>query len=451
MNPRKLFGTDGIRGSADAPPLDDTTVRAIGRSLARVLAAGLGRAPRIVSGRDTRESGPRIEAALAAGIRDEGGAMDSAGVITTPGVACVTRLEGYDAGVVLSASHNPYRDNGIKIFSPTGKKLDDEAEAEIERLVPELTAPVSAGGLAPEPLEPDPRHAERYLDYLRSEAAAGLDLTNFTLAVDCAHGASYALAPRLFESLGATVHVIGAEPDGRNINEGCGSLHLEQLSAQVTAFGVDLGVAFDGDADRALFVDGSGVPVDGDAVMYALAVDMDARGQLNGRRVVATVMSNVGLEVALRERGLDMVRTAVGDKNVLDELLRSGASLGGEQSGHVIFPEISLAGDGMITALEVLGAMRRAGRPLAELVAGIQRYPQVLINVPVREKRPFESVPEIASAAAEVEQELAGSGRLLLRYSGTENLARVMIEGRDAGDIAAQAERIAAAIRAGLQ
>jgi phosphoglucosamine mutase len=449
MNPSKLFGTDGIRGSAGEPPLDDATVRAIGRALSRVLAAQLGRAPRVLCGRDTRESGPRIEAALAAGIREEGGAIDTAGVITTPGVACVTRLEGYDAGVVISASHNPYRDNGLKFFSPSGKKLDDGAEAEIERLVPTLLAPASDAvfGL----LEPEPRHAERYLDYLRSEAAAGLDLSGLTLAVDCAHGAAYALAPRLLESLGATVCAVGIEPDGRNINEGGGSLHLEHIGARTVECGASLGIAFDGDADRVLFVDGSGSPIDGDGVMYALAVDMDARGVLNNRRVVATVMSNVGLEIALRARGVDLTRTAVGDKSVLDELLRSGASLGGEQSGHVIFPAISLAGDGMITALEVLGAMRRAGQPLAELVAGMPRYPQVLVNVPVREKRPFDAVPEIAAAAAQVERELAGSGRLLLRYSGTENLARVMIEGSDATGIAAQAERIAAAIRAGLQ
>lgn len=451
MADTKLFGTDGIRGRAGEYPLDDATMFAAGRALARTLAADLGRAPRVLCGRDTRESGPQIEAALSAGVRAEGGTVDSAGIITTPGVACVTRLEGYDAGIVVSASHNPYRDNGIKVFSPTGQKLDDAREAKVERLIGELRSEGDARGEEPGTrLLPEPSHVERYLEFLREEAAAGLDLSGLTLAVDCANGAAYELAPRLLESLGARVVACGVEPDGRNINEGCGSLHLSNLAAFVREHGADLGVAFDGDADRSLFVDEAGNEVDGDATMYVLALDMDARGELAGRRVVATVMSNIGLEIALRERGIELGRTSVGDKNVLDELMRTGSSIGGEQSGHIIFPGISLAGDGMITTLELLGALRRSGRTLSELAAGMRRYPQVLLNVRVAAKRPFDEVPEIAAAAAEVERELEGTGRLLLRYSGTENLARVMIEGADQETIAAQAERIAVAIRSSL-
>lgn len=447
MTDLKLFGTDGIRGRAGEPPLDAATVRAVGRALARTLAGRLGRAPRVVIGRDTRESGTMVENALAGGIRAEGGHADGSGVITTPGVACITRLEDYDAGVVISASHNPFRDNGIKVFSPTGQKLDDAAEAEIERLVPELVDAAAPNGV---PLEERPSHVARYLDYLRTEVAHRLDLSGLRIVVDCANGAACALAPDLFESLGAELHAIGNTPDGRNINEGYGSLHLDALCAEVVARGADLGVAFDGDADRALFVDASGSPVDGDRILYLLALDMDARGELDGRRVVATVMSNIGLELGLAKHGIALARTPVGDKYVLDELLRSGNALGGEQSGHVIFPKISLAGDGLITATEVLTVLRRTGRSLADLASGMERYPQVLVNIHVREKRPFDEVPEVAAETARVERELEGSGRLLLRYSGTEKLARVMIEGKDLTTIEAQAERIASAIRSAL-
>jgi phosphoglucosamine mutase len=445
MSNKRLFGTDGIRGRAGEPPLDDATVYAVGRALARTLAERLAHAPRLVVGRDTRESGLQVESALAAGIRAEGGEVDGSGVITTPGVACVTRLEGYDAGVVVSASHNPYRDNGIKVFAPSGQKLDDEAEASVERLVPELAG--DPGPIAP--LDENDSHAERYLDFLR-QAATGLHLSGTRLVVDCANGASSALAPRLFAELGAEVHAIGVSPDGRNINENCGSLHLDNLSREVLARGADLGVAFDGDADRALFVDGEGAIVDGDRILYLLALDLDARGELERRRVVATVMSNIGLELALAEHEIALARTPVGDKNVLDELLSNGGAVGGEQSGHIIFPKISLAGDGMLTALEVFAALRRADRSLADATRAMRTYPQVLVNVHVAEKRPFEQVPEIAAAAAAVELELEGSGRLLLRYSGTENLARVMIEGKDEATIREQAERIAGAIRKGL-
>ncbi|MGB5037316.1 MAG: phosphoglucosamine mutase [Blastocatellia bacterium] len=444
---RQLFGTDGIRGKAGEFPLDDGTVFTIGRALARVLALRLGRPPKVVLGRDTRESGPRVEAELAAGIHAEGGEVDVSGVISTPGIAVITRLEGYDAGVIVTASHNPFNDNGIKVFSPSGRKLDEEAERAIEALVHEADAPATSEIAT---VEEQPWHADHYREHVRTEVAAGLDLTGLSVVLDCANGAAYEQAPRLFRELGASVSAIGVEPDGRNINKGCGSLHLAGLQSEVAARGADIGVAFDGDADRALFVDANASVVDGDRIMFLLAMDLDARGQLEGRRVVATVMSNIGLEIALKARGIELSRADVGDKYVLEELLTTGASVGGEQSGHVIFPRISLAGDGMVTALEVLRAMRREGRSLSELASGMETYPQILVNVPVLEKRPFGDVPAIAATAAEVERELAGSGRLLLRYSGTERLARVMIEGRQQAVIAQQAERIAAAIRATL-
>lgn len=445
--PRQLFGTDGIRGKAGEFPLDDATVFAIGRALTTVLADRLGRAPRMVIGRDTRESGPRVEAELAAGIHAAGGEVDVSGVISTPGIAVITRLEGYDAGVIVTASHNPFRDNGIKVFSPSGRKLDEEAERAIEAFVDKV-ADVPAVDVAQ--VEEQPWHADHYREHVRSEIAAGLDLSGYLVVLDCANGAAHEQAPQLFRELGADVTAIGVSPDGLNINEGCGSLHLEGLQAEVVARGADLGVAFDGDADRALFVDATGAIVDGDRIMYMLAVDLQARGELDGSLVVATVMSNIGLEIGLRDLGITLSRADVGDKYVLERLLATGAAVGGEQSGHVIFPKISLAGDGMVTALEVLRAMRREGRSLAELAGGMRTYPQILVNVPVREKRPFDEVESVAAAAAEVEDVLAGTGRLLLRYSGTERLARVMIEGPELATITAQAERIAGAIRASL-
>jgi phosphoglucosamine mutase len=441
----RLFGTDGIRGPAGVPPLDDSTVAAVGRALARVLARRLDRPARVVTGMDTRESGPHLEALLTAGLLGEGASVESCGVIPTPGVACIASRGGFDAGVVISASHNPFTDNGIKIFARTGRKLDDDAEREIEAAIPGLrdVAP------APAPARRSAHGVDYYLDFLR-ESTAPLELNGLRLALDCAHGAASYMAPPLFESLGATVAAVGVTPNGRNINQDCGSLHLDTVAALVKEFGADLGIAFDGDADRVLFVDSTGAPVDGDQIMYILATDLCLRGELKGNVVVATVMSNIGLERALGKHGIGLLRTAVGDRYVLDELIRSDASIGGEQSGHVILPRLSLAGDGMLTALEVLAVMRRTDQSLAALAAPLVRYPQVLVNVRVRERLPFEEMPQVAAAAAEVESELAGNGRLLLRYSGTENLARVMIEGPDAALIEAQAHRIAMAIRSAL-
>ena len=455
-----LFGTDGMRGEAGRFPLDAETVRAAGRSLARHLAArGDGR-PLVVAGRDTRESGAWIERALAAGLREGGAECESAGVMTTPGVAYLTRVLGADAGVVVSASHNPYRDNGIKIFAPNGRKLDDATERLIEadihehRRARDEGAADAAGAAGASESESDAARASelaaRYLDFLAGEIGQGLRLDGLRLVVDCANGAASRLAPELLTRLGARVTAINDRPDGRNINRDCGSLFVERLGGAVERSGADLGVAYDGDADRALFADARGQVVDGDATLWALANHLDARGRLAGRRVVATVMSNLGLELALKGRGIELLRAKVGDKYVLEELLATGAALGGEQSGHIIIPSVSLAGDGLITTLLLLRAMRDADAPLERLTDGFTRYPQVLVNVPVAEKRPFEEVAEIAEESRRVEQELAGRGRLLLRYSGTESLARVMIEGQRQEEIERLAGRLASVIRAAL-
>jgi phosphoglucosamine mutase len=449
----KLFGTDGIRGIAGDFPLDQKTIDLIGRSLVANLTAGLGRAPSIVIGRDTRESGEWIEAALAAGARSEGAQVRSSGVITTPGVAFLTRTVPFDAGVVISASHNPYRDNGIKVFSTSGKKLADEVERKIESDITEWAKPGHTTRRAHESSgrpKADPAYDALYQDYLVSEVGKGLDLAGLRMAVDCGNGAAYEIAPAVFARLGAQVTVLGAEPDGRNINEGCGSLHPALLQATVSDGALNLGIAFDGDADRVLFVDGGGGVVDGDHMMLILADDLKSHAKLNGSVVVTTVMSNIGLEIALKQRGIEMVRTSVGDRFVLDELLSRGASLGGEQSGHIIFPDISLAGDGIITALEVLRAVRHAGRPLEALAGQLKRYPQILINLRVREKPPLDSMPGLKSIIDQVEEKLQGHGRVLVRYSGTENLARVMIEGQDEAEIQQHAARIADAIRADI-
>ncbi|HYJ46034.1 MAG TPA: phosphoglucosamine mutase [Pyrinomonadaceae bacterium] len=458
---KRLFGTDGIRGEAGRFPLDSTTLRVAGRSLARHLAEQLGRpdesekrAPRIVMGRDTRESGTWIEQAFIGGAREAGAEVESAGVITTPGVAYLTRTWPADAGVVISASHNPYHDNGIKIFAPSGRKLDDATERLIEA---DISAEADgSGSAAAEPdLSPEDETAaghvaafrDRYLNYLAVEVADGLSLSGLSLVVDCANGAASELAPKLFERLGGRVTAINNAPDGRNINRDCGSLHIEGLRQRVAAERADLGVAFDGDADRALFIDARGEFVDGDATLWVMAQYLAERNRLDGDQVVATVMSNIGLEVALRSKGLRLLRTDVGDKYVLEELLRTGAALGGEQSGHIIFPALSLAGDGMITTLNLLRAMRESGAGLKELTAGFTRYPQVLVNVRVREKLPFGEVEAITRAARETEQRLGETGRLLLRYSGTEPLARIMIEGERQDLIEQYANNLASTIK----
>lgn len=441
----KLFGTDGIRGRAGEFPLDGETVRIIGASLATLFGERLDRRPRFVTGRDTRESGEWIETAVHIGALDAGAEIESAGVLTTPGVAFITSRFAFDAGIVISASHNPFEDNGIKVFLTDGRKLDDQTEMRIDLDV--NTGP-SAG--FPEDVEVDIHRAEEfrleYIDHLAGEFPH-LKLDNWRIVADCANGAASLLAAPLLTRFGAEVLTINNSPDGRNINKGGGSLHLEGLQRRVVDERAKFGVAFDGDADRAIFVDENGNVVDGDAALWILARRLQDEGRLMNSTVVATVMSNIGLEMALRSRNIELIRTAVGDKYVLDALLKSGSAIGGEQSGHIIFPHESLVGDGLMTTLFMLDAVVSTGRSLSEAVAGFTRYPQVLVNVPVREKRSFESIEAIAFAAAEIESELDGSGRLLLRYSGTENLARVMIEGRDQAEIELQANRLAEIIK----
>jgi len=444
---KALFGTDGIRGEAGQFPLDPETVSKIGFSLATHLANG-AEAPQIVIGRDTRESGESIERAIVDGASKAGAKCLSAGVITTPGVAYLTRALQAAAGVVISASHNPYQDNGIKIFAPTGEKIDDSVERLIESDVYaniELPAPSQTNR---RPISPALEEILRqeYLNFLAFKIGNELSLAGLTIVVDCANGASSALAPALFTRLGAKVIAINCNPDGRNINRDCGSLHIESLQERVVQQRADLGVAFDGDADRSLFVDGEGNFVDGDATLWVLGTHLQSHGKLNYGVVVATVMSNIGLEIAFRSAGIRLVRADVGDKYVLDELLRLNASLGGEQSGHIILPELSLAGDGMITVLCLLRALREARKTLAEMVVGFQKYPQILVNVRVREKVPFDQMPPVQAQVEAVEELLSQKGRLLLRYSGTEPLARVMIEGENQFKIEGYADKIAGAI-----
>jgi phosphoglucosamine mutase len=445
---KALFGTDGIRGEAGRFPLDAPTVKTIGFSLASHLAETI-KEPVVIIGRDTRESGEWLEQALIEGASHAGVKCLSAGVITTPGVAYLTRHLKANAGVVISASHNPYQDNGIKIFSPSGQKIDDALERQIESDINQgfdLSASRQRDYQNPSPAD-SAGVRDDYLNFLTDEIANNLSLKGLTIVVDCANGASTEFAPKLFETLGARVIAINARPDGRNINLNSGSLHIESLMEAVTKETADLGVAFDGDADRSLFVDEKANFVDGDATLWVLANHLRAHGQLKDDTVVATVMSNVGLEIAFRATGIKLVRTDVGDKYVLDELLRRGASIGGEQSGHIILPALSLAGDGMITALCLLRALRETGKTLSEATAGFQQYPQILVNVRVREKVPFDELPTVDSEVRAVEERLSHKGRLLLRYSGTEPLARVMIEGEKQFEIEDYANRIAAAIK----
>lgn len=446
---RKLFGTDGIRGQAGEFPLDEKTVAAIGRSLATIYFEKLGRAPRFLSGRDTRESGPEIERAFHAGTTSGGAECISSGVMTTPGVACLADSENFDAGIVISASHNPYHDNGLKIFTNGGKKADTSVEEAIET---DITNGLDDQvGFAEADLDESKAIAfkRKYQDHLCT-SFSDLSLEGTKVVLDCANGAASDIAPEVFRRIGANVVAINSTPDGRNINENCGSLHLEGLQAAVIEHSAAIGIAFDGDADRALFVDERGEIVDGDGTLWIITGHLLDNGGLANRKVVATVMSNIGLEIALSERSVKLLRTSVGDKYVLDELLRTGSEIGGEQSGHIIFPGRSLVGDGIVTALTLVETMAEKNESLSEMLSGFVKYPQILVNIKVKEKRPFEAVDEIRNAAVEVEKELDGNGRLLLRYSGTENLARVMIEGKDQAEITSQANRLADVIRQSL-
>jgi phosphoglucosamine mutase len=448
---RKLFGTDGIRAVAGEPPLDRRTVHAVGVALAAKLKDEANDKPvHVVMGMDTRESGPWIAATLAAGLRTGGAEVESAGVITTPAIAFLARKHGFSAGVVISASHNPWRDNGIKIFGGDGYKLPDAVELGIEAEIERVLANSASNAAVEEELpEVNESYRAEYIRFLL-EAVPDISLDNRRVVIDCANGAASSVAPQLFESLRGTVEVTHASPDGHNINESCGALHPEVVAAEVKARGASMGFTFDGDADRALFADEHGNVVNGDAVMLVCARDLQARGKLADNLVVATTMSNMGLEAAFKRSGIRMLRAPVGDKYVLEEMRSSGASLGGEQSGHILFPAKATTGDGLLTALLVLDVVHRSGKTLGELIADLKNYPQVILNVKVREKKPLDSIPAVVTTIRAAEEELKDSGRVVIRYSGTEALARVMIEAESEEAMRRHAEAIAGAIRAEL-
>ena len=442
---QRLFGTDGVRGVAGEWPLDAPTITRLGAALVR--ASHRSRPLEIVVGRDTRESGVWIEQALAAGAGGEGAKVTSIGVVPTPAVAYLARVRDFDLGVVLSASHNPYADNGIKVFSGKGEKFGEAREREVETIVADLswqprTADSTRDGSA--------ELLAAYLDHTAELLPSTGALAGAKVALDLANGATVSTAAQLFRRLGFELVTIGDEPDGRNINLGCGSTHPARLAAAVTGERCRLGVAFDGDGDRAIFVDHRGRVVDGDAVLLMLGLHRHRQGRLTGDTVVATVMSNIGLEIALGRHSIRLVRTPVGDKYVMEEMHRGGFVLGGEQSGHVILSEHLPTGDGVATALAVLRVMAETGRELADLASELVTFPQTLVNVRVKDKTPVAEVPDIQAAIDRVEAALGNRGRVLVRYSGTEPLLRIMIEGEDQASVQAWAEEIADAVRKNL-
>ena len=439
----KLFGTDGVRGKAGQPPLDVPTIRRLGGALVRALRHG-SEPMRFLAGRDTRESGTWIERELAHGMRSQGATLTSAGVIPTPAIAYLTPRMGFTAGVVISASHNPFEDNGIKVFSGAGEKFTESLEQQVEAIMADTSWAIPGGDIAAvEEID----YRAQYVSHLKGILPEARHMAGARIAIDCANGATTTVAPRLFEQLGFDVRCVGCEPDGRNINLGCGSTAPDVLSKVVIDGKYRLGIAYDGDGDRAILVDASGRVVDGDAVMLMCAKQMKAEGRLKGNAVVATVMSNIGLEIALRDAGIDMVRSPVGDKYVMEEMLQRDLSLGGEQSGHVIFSEYLFTGDGLATSLNVLRTMIATGRELADLASDLVAYPQVLLNLRVERKVDLKTIPEVADVMASVESRLAGNGRLLVRYSGTEPLLRVMLEGRDQNEIRRWGQEIVDAVK----
>src|SRR5271166_4759245 len=440
---KELFGTDGVRGVPGTYPLDDQTLFAMGRAIGGNLLREHGSA-HVLIGMDTRESGPHIAGVLTAGLYKAGATVAFAGVITTPGVACLVRQNDFQAGVVISASHNPYHDNGVKLFSHAGMKFADAVEERLETEILKLRTE-QVPGMLPALTANHGLHVE-YLDFLRSRMIPGANLNGFQVVLDCANGAAYQLGPELFRLLGAQVLPLNVDPDGRNINAGCGSLHLEGLQKQVVRQSAAMGIAFDGDADRALFVSGNGKVVNGDGVLLAAARYLKSQKALKNERVVATSMSNLGLERVLVREGMSLARAAVGDRYVLEEMLKSGNNLGGEQSGHIIFLDDSPAGDGLLTAVKIASLVSMKGS-LESLVEGLKDYPQVIVNVKVKTKPPLESLPEVARALAEAQQVLGDNRRVVLRYSGTEPLARVMVEAEYQADVGRFAKSIADALR----
>jgi phosphoglucosamine mutase len=444
----KLFGTDGVRGVANVEPITSETALRLGRALAYTFRAFNGRHRRILIGKDTRLSGYMLETALASGICSMGVDVWLVGPLPTPGIAFLTRSMRADAGVVISASHNPFQDNGIKFFSREGFKLDDDSERAIEELVIDdarlAEHRATAGDIGKAARIDDA--LGRYLVFLKTCVPRTVTLDGMKIVIDCANGAGYKVGPDALEELGAEVIPLGVDPDGKNINLDCGAVHIENLRATVLRERAHAGIALDGDGDRAVLVDEKGAVFDGDDVMALMGTRMAAAGRLNANTVVATVMSNFGLERALSGAGIKLVRTEVGDPAVVREMRQNSYNLGGEQSGHVVFMDYSTTGDGLITALTVLAAMAEDGKPLSEMRA-MRRFPQVLENIRVRKRTPLSDMPAVERAIASAQQRLGTGGRLLVRYSGTEMLARVMIEGEDAAAIKSLAQEIGAAIR----
>jgi phosphoglucosamine mutase len=445
---RKLFGTDGIRGTANLDPMTSEMAMQLGRAAAHIFMRRAGR-HQIVIGKDTRISGYMLESALTSGICSMGVDVLLVGPMPTPAIAYLTRSLRADAGVVISASHNPYQDNGIKFFSNDGFKLPDEVEARIEQLIisDEISHLRPTADLIGKAHRIDDADG-RYIEFTKRSLPRDLDFQGIKLVVDCANGAAYKVAPAILRELGAKVEVIGNKPDGMNINAACGAVHPEQLQEAVCSQKADIGIALDGDADRAIFVSEQGTIIDGDHVMAALGHDLYRHGQLAKQTVVGTVMSNFGLELSLSKAGINLVRTPVGDRYLLERMQAEGYNFGGEQSGHFIFLDHNTTGDGLISALQVLSLMKRTKQPLSELAKAMSAVPQVLLNLKVKQKPDLESIPDIARAMRESEQRLTGCGRVLVRYSGTEPLLRIMVEGEKDSVINEVAEELARVVRA---
>ena len=447
----RIFGTDGVRGTANVHPMTAEVALALGQAIALVLRVPGGERRRIIIGKDTRLSGYVFEDALAAGICSMGVDVLQVGPMPTPGMAFLAQDMRCHAGVMISASHNPYQDNGIKFFTSDGFKLPDAVETRIEELIEsgelaELRAGADEIGGARRIDDAE----GRYVVFLKNTFPSDLSLEGLRVVLDCANGAAYKVGPTVLEELGAEVVTLGVDPDGRNINHACGSLHPEKVAARINEVRADVGIALDGDADRAVIVDETGTILDGDALLALFARDMLARGVLKGGKVVATVMSNLGLEKALEDSGVGLLRTQVGDRYVVEAMRSGGYNLGGESSGHMVFLDHNTTGDGLITALQTLAIMRRSQARLSDLTQDFERFPQVLVNVQVAEKRPIESLPDFADAVRRVEADLGARGRVLIRYSGTEPKARIMVEGEDERSVSRHAHELADELRRAL-
>ena len=450
---RKLFGTDGIRAIAGEFPLDTTTVYAVGLALGHSLhsdTARLDKQPAVLLGRDTRESSPWIAATLAAGLRAAGATVRSAGVVPTPAVAFLARTHGFQAGVVISASHNPWRDNGIKLFGADGFKLSDSVELAMEDDILRHASKIQPPD--PASLPPVEDHATLQADYIQFllDCVPGLSLAGLRIVADCANGAASSIAPELFPRLDGEIALLNIAPDGRNINDRCGALHPDNIAVETQERGAQIGLTFDGDADRCMLAGAHNNVINGDAILLVAARDLKARGLLTGDLVVATTMSNMGLEAALKRSGIHMLRAPVGDRYVLEQMQANYAALGGEQSGHILFPHLATTGDGLLTALVVLDLIARSGKTIEELTADLKVFPQVIVNIKVREKKPLDSIPAVAASIKAAENELRATRRVVIRYSGTEALARVMIEAESESAMNHHADAIADAIRTEL-